>query len=65
MRHRSCTSYYLAKRFKIAQIFLSLSLPQAIIEGIEGPHTSSEGGRALLMIEGALKDILMEILPQQ
>lgn len=55
-------SYIAAKRFSIAQLFLSLSLPHQIISALDGPYSGSEGGKALLFIEGALIDILKQTL---
>lgn len=51
-----------AKRFSLAQLFLSLSLPSHILSALEGPHGGNEGSQALLMIEGALGDILKQTL---
>lgn len=52
----------IAKRFTISQLFLSLSLPADLISALHGPYSASEGNKALLMIEGALGDILKQTI---
>lgn len=47
-----------AKRFKIPQLFLSLALPDQLLSMLDGPFSEPLGGKALLLLEGALGKVI-------
>ncbi|PWN33468.1 uncharacterized protein FA14DRAFT_190617 [Meira miltonrushii] len=48
----------LSKRFKIPQLFLSLALPDQLLSMLDGPFSEPLGGKALLLLEGALGKVI-------